>query len=525
MAAGLIQLVARGIQDKYLVSDPEITFFKVVYRRHTNFSLEPIKHLFTDKPEFGKKVTCTVSKQSDLIRKMHLVVTLPSIPKFKNTDGTEDTVKKVAWVRRVGFAIIKEVEIEVGNEIIDKQYGEWLHIWYELTQRDNKDLSVILGDVPRLTEYTNGKSEYKLFIPLQFWFNRHAGVALPTAALEHNQVKIHLELTALDKLLLATPTHYIEVEDDLISLTSGEYIEQQDGNNLVQARFIHFDSAKKRLYLQRMSDFSFNGKSTKAHQREIKGLTSSFTVTIKESACEKKVRNRSVDLTSLQIKDAYLLVEHVYLDIDERVRLTEGNHEYLVEQLQFNGDQTVDGLHQMFKLGFTGPTKELFWVTQLDSANRLNQTFNYTDSLINYGDGTTEEFYECTTEEKQLSCCTSYKTVRKGKDLIKNATVLFNGQERLSERDSCYFGKIQPYQHHTNTPATGINSYSFSVHPEEQQPSGTANLTKVEDVRLKIEVKGVNAKRKAKIRIYSVSLNTLRVSTGISGLVFATERG
>ena len=112
-----MQLVAYGAQDIYLTGNPQITFFKVVYRRHTNFSMESIEQTFNGFPDFGKKVTCPISRNGDLVHRIYLQAELPSA-------GT-------AWA---GHKLIKSVEVEIGGQRIDKHYADWLHIWNELTQ-------------------------------------------------------------------------------------------------------------------------------------------------------------------------------------------------------------------------------------------------------------------------------------------------------------------------------------------------------------------------------------------------------
>ena len=179
MTGGIIQLVAYGNQDLFLTSDPQITFFKIVYRRHTNFSIEVIPRTFINNPQFGNKVACILSRDGDLIRKVHLVIELPKIGPFLDSTQQLDPITKFAWVRKIGFAIINTIQIEIGDELIDEQYSDFLNIWYELTVPYNKNINKMIGNVEALTSYTNGKDPYLLFIPLQFWFNRVTGLALP----------------------------------------------------------------------------------------------------------------------------------------------------------------------------------------------------------------------------------------------------------------------------------------------------------------------------------------------------------
>lgn len=180
MGGGLMQLVAYGAQDVYLTGNPQITFFKVVYRRHTNFSMETIEHTLSGNPNFGRKNSVTITRNGDLVTKMYLRVELQCITEADQEDG------KIAWVRRVGHALIESVEVEIGGSRIDKHYGTWLDIWYELARpvgdRERGYLKMI-GDVPELTAFDGtAKPVYTLFIPLQFWFCRNTGLALPLIA-------------------------------------------------------------------------------------------------------------------------------------------------------------------------------------------------------------------------------------------------------------------------------------------------------------------------------------------------------
>lgn len=531
MAGGLIQLVAYGIQDLFLTKDPQITFFKIVYRRHTNFSTEVIPQYFTHKPEFGKRVTCVIGKSGDLIGKMHLVVTLPRIPQFKTDEGELDTLTKFAWVRRMGFAMIKNIEIEIGGELIDRQYGDWLNIWHELTIPNNKDLSKILGDVKELTDFTNGKKSYKMFIPLRFWFNRFPGLALPVISLQYTHIKINLEINDADRCSIITPTHYINIDNDLVNFEPLEFIEQTVDGVTSLARFIHFDVVDRRLYLWRLTDNGFSSlietnqelirteedQDALLYARDadgnlinakyfINGKTSKFQAMPRINAAERTHKNRNFRPSSVNVKDAFLLVEYMFLDVEERVRFAQGKHEYLIEQVLFNGEKTVDGINQSFKVGFTQPCKEMHWVTQLALAQntRINDTFNYTDSLLK----------DERDNDRLL-----------GKNIILKETILFNGQDRISLRDGEYFNWLQPYQHHRHNPAEGINIYSFSLHPEKHQPSSSANMSKIDNVLLRLIVNpDIDFSNTAKLRIYGIVYNVLRIIHGISGLVFSNDR-
>lgn len=189
MGGGLMQLVAYGAQDVYLTGNPQITYFKVVYRRHTNFSMETVEHSMSGSTDFGRTATVTILRNGDLATKVALKVRLNAVRlALKN----EDDVLSVAWVRRLGHCLLEHVEVEIGGARIDKQYGTWFDIWYELTHDVNQERGYrqMIGDVAELTALHEVSSttettilpEYTLYIPLQFWFNRNTGLALPLIA-------------------------------------------------------------------------------------------------------------------------------------------------------------------------------------------------------------------------------------------------------------------------------------------------------------------------------------------------------
>ena len=202
MGGGLLQLVAYGAQDVYLTSNPHITFFKVVYRRHTNFSMESIQQTFNGEFDFGKRVTAQISRNGDLISSMYLEVDLPFIKYnmgvnydgYTNNDNTNDLdllgEDYERYVNYVGLRMIESVELEIGGQRIDKQYGEWMYIWNELSLGEGKKVGYqeMVGADTDMTSFRNSK----LFIPLEFWFCKNPGLALPLIALQYHEVKVNI---------------------------------------------------------------------------------------------------------------------------------------------------------------------------------------------------------------------------------------------------------------------------------------------------------------------------------------------
>ena len=411
MGGGLMQLVAYGAQDVYLTGNPQITFFKVVYRRYTNFAMESIEQTFNGAVDFGKRVTATISRNGDLIHKMYLQTTLPALSNASN----------INWCRYPGLALIKSVEIEIGGQKIDKHYGEWLYIWNELTQAEGKKegYKTMVGDDLAAAPAVS-KAATTLFIPLEFWFNRNPGLALPLIALQYHEVKVNFEFRQLSELV-------------------------------------------------------YVGTGGGALPTAALGSTS-------------------------------LWVDYIFLDTDERRRFAQSSHEFLIEQLQFTGDESISGTagndsSHKIKLSFNHPCKEFIWVLHNDAA--VPSTATSERDWFAFGTG---------------------GAASEGSNPIKAAKLQLNGHDRFTERPGNYFSLVQPYQHHENVPEVpGINVYSFAIKPEEHQPSGTLNCSRIDSAVLNLTVDGAfwTTGTNGRVKVFAVNYNVLRLMSGMGGLAYS----
>ena len=395
MGGGLMQLVAYGAQDIYLSGNPQITFFKVVYRRHTNFSMESISQTFNGTVGFGRKVTATISRNGDLINRMYLEMQLPTL-----TAGTYDAY--------VGHKLIKSVEVEIGGQRIDKHYGDWLEIWNELSQTKghwagyknmveggyfDANNGIVYPHEAIDGDEMNARTVY---IPLQFWFCRNPGLALPLIALQYHEVKVNVEFANLSDVAKEEPGDDLAVPptDPTPATTTG----------------------------------TLSGD---------------------------------------------LYVDYVYLDTDERRRFAQVSHEYLIEQLQFTGDESAT---QNIKMNFNHPVKEIVWV-EMGSTGKV-------------GD------YTSTYSEAQIT---------------------LNSHERMSMRKPMYYQLVQPYQHHERVPtAKPVNVYSFALKPEEHQPSGTCNMSRIDTATLKLQNVAAGT-----VKVFATNYNVLRIMSGMGGLAYS----
>jgi hypothetical protein len=194
MTGGLLQLVAYGAQDVYLTGNPQITFFKVVYRRHTNFAMESIQQTFNGNVGAGKRVTAQISRNGDLIHKMYVVA----------------NVKGIATSKSIGHNMLKKVELEIGGQLIDRQYSEWMYIWNELSMTSGKKdgfYEMVAGDKTGTDDTTSGVDVY---VPLEFWFCRNIGLALPLIALQYHEVKVNIEFASTSELVVNSADLWVD---------------------------------------------------------------------------------------------------------------------------------------------------------------------------------------------------------------------------------------------------------------------------------------------------------------------------
>jgi hypothetical protein len=456
-------------------------------------------------------------------------VVLPAVDLANGSPG----VRRFRWLNYIGHRLIKVVELEIGGQRIDRQFGDWMQIWTQLSQdagtvaalddmignthdlvlmKDKKgyalDASCAGAELTNSCAPRSGTPAKTLYIPLQFWFCRNPGLAIPLIALQYHEVRINVEFEQWINC-----TYY--------ELTSGQ----------------------------------------------------------------------TAPVTSIQsLTAASLYIDYVYLDTEERRRFAQQTHEYLIEQLQFTGAESITSSSNKIQLNFNHPVKELVWVVQRDSfvdctpnqafISEVNgcQPFNYTDdfttegivmdvlargslaggasttsvptalndgpsgpylpgvgiaqgpslsgaSWLDTGAGNTEQddVFASTTNYLLAKVILDSGVKCSGKNPVEVAKLQLNGQDRFTEREGRYFDRVQPYQHHTRTPSVGINVYSFALKPEEHQPSGTCNFSRIDKatLQLTVSVNTVRSGRTAQVRVYAVNYNVLRVMSGMGGLAYS----
>ena len=416
MAGGLMQLVAYGAQDVYLTGNPAVTFFQAVYKRHTNFAMENIEQTVNGNPADNGRVSVTVARNGDLVADMY--VELKAKAGLAEITGAADDTCFAAE------RAIKDVELSIGGQRIDKHYQRWWRLYSELYLDESKKASW-----GKMT--TPGADAGQVFLPLIFFFNRNPGLALPLIALQYHEVRLDFDL-------------------------SSEFSTYTDG-------------------------------------------------------------------TTFKVYGNY-----VYLDTEERRRFAQKGHEYLIEQLQHTGTDTLAAPDQtkQIRLSYNHPVKELIFCADKGSVSSAN--------LWNFTSGTPV----LTSNVGAVSGNVLMTTSQTGAPLVLAGTaggdqwteelagpidtfkLVLNGQDRFKEQSGKYFNQVQPFQHHTGSPCPGVYAYSFALKPEEHQPTGTCNFSRIDNAQVAIKTKA-SAGTTTSLNMFAVNYNVLRIQSGMGGLAFS----
>lgn len=498
MTGGTMHLAARGIEDIFLSEDPQITYFKIVYRRHTNFSIEEIRQNFIQKTvDFDTKVTSIITKSGDLINQSSLVITLPQI------DEVSDGITKVAWVKDIGYRIIKSISIEINGRTINSHYGEWMYLWNELFNPHPDKAAKIIGNVKELTDFTNGKKSYVLYVPLQFWFCKNAGNSMPLFTLIYSDVKINVEFQSLEYCLKVTPTHNLYCDADIVNFEPNEIIVQNVDGVIAAGYFLSYNILTRQIYyyLITINNFiSIPYNTVNISKYKIYGDKTNFYVypytqqlTTKIITPQSYPQDQATQF--LHLGDTYLLINFIYLDDDERLKFIQAKNDYLIDQLFYTEFNEITGPMEMIELNVDNPAKFTVFVLQLAYEYKAKNYNNYVDTFD--------------------------ETSSNALNLISSATILLNDRERISFRNSKYFENVQQYQHTRNTGPPGVNLYSYGIEMNSSQPSGSCNMSKIETIRLKIQtIPILSTNNLGYLRAYTESHNILRISNGFGALLF-----
>jgi len=568
MSGGLMQLVAYGAQDVYLTGNPEITFFKTIHKRHTNFATEVIPTSLNNNASFGNIAECVIGRNGDLISKIYLRATIQA-------KGSAVT-SSFAWVENIGYHILDYIELQIGGQKIDKHFSQWLNIWHQLSGDANhaKGLSEMLGNsainqkLNHFVAANTNERKVKLFIPLNFWFNRNIGLALPLIALQYHEVKILFKFANANKTYLAldtpsitiTPSFekcdllidyiYLDTEErKLIAQVSHEYLIEQiqdvatksiSANDTTASIDLHFNHPCKALYwvnpANHHNDISTNslgsgelwiknfliryifnasafatGEAYRVNVNTTTGASIIIAASDLSTLATGSVLNTAYNQrTSVNGNDAFntlsIALNHVLIYNNTSATITVSN-------------SAVDSsLYDIIHFTPTGWQEHTAWTF---IPGITNQTIA---SLDTAGTSTSSVF---STVTSTATSTTSVVSLHKHEfsaglghgNTITEAKLKLNGNDRMDWLDAEYFNKVQAWQHHSNTPDHGIYMYSFAINPEDHQPSGTCNFSRIDNAQLELKLPS-NAPA-SEVSVYAINYNVLRIMSGMGGLAYS----
>jgi len=541
MPGGLLQLVAYGAQDVYLTGNPQITFFKVVYRRHTNFALETIRNNFTAKPNFGSLTTTTIERSADLISKTYVRVVL--------SGGTAPNGAQWAWVENLGHALLKTIELTIGGQRVDYHNSDTLQIFRELTLPYDKErgYNKMIGNIPELTTLNQTHDAYTLYIPLKFFFDRNVGVALPLIALQYHEVKINILMEQLSNLIITTGFGAV---DPTVAL----------GVSIIDATFecgmVYLDTDERRRFVQMAHELlieqvQWSGPDTVAAKnnqiltlnhpvKEIIWVIHSSRMT-NTSGKNKYLWYDPNDLDNLRlIATKRFVLACAKYDGSGNLVLAGSTPLPPVNQNNVNdndydtnsilpNDTLPNQLLTIFnslQASAVANTPSIYNVAILGNLLTLAQVSTPVDALLSgfTGRPTSASNDGSSTNDVIVKMPFNYGVNLDGSvNPLNNAKLLLNGQDRFREQDTTYFNYLQPYEHHTRTPADGINVYSFAISPEEHQPSGSLNFSRIDMAVLQMFIDDDYVSllsNDSLLTTYAVSYNILRIMSGMGGLAY-----
>jgi hypothetical protein len=459
-----MQLVAYGAQDVYLTGNPKVTFFQAVYKRHTNFAMELIQQTVNGTPSNSGRVSVTIARNGDLVGNMHLALA-PALTVLGSSVTANLTSNNSAFDSNwIAERAIAAVELTIGGQRIDKHFQTWWRLYAEVfLNQDNKtQYNKMTTAVAALRMTGTGTTPYRVYLPLLFFFNRNPGLYLPLIALQYHEVRLDFDLTSYYSSYLSTAIFEV-------------------------------------------------------------------------------------------------WANYIYLDTEERRRFAQKAHEYLIEQVQHSGGDTIasgfsETSPQLIRLAFNHPVKELVWCYQNSSpSTQLNAMWNFTTNHANVnvtvdptllassnincyepqflgapklvcGSNTIVETFKgtptvstsvySTWTEEGNSAPTLYEV-----GPLHQFKVILNGQDRFKEQYGRYFNQVQPFYHHSGNPYPGIYTYSFALQPEEHQPTGTCNFSRIDNAQVYVALKATSLATIQKM--FAVNYNILRIQSGMGGLAFS----
>lgn len=537
MSGALLQLAALSSQDFYLTGNPEITLFKKSYLRYTNFSVETVKVTFDGGViNFGSntQTTAKLEKTGDLISKIVLVVELAK---------TNMSTVKWGYVDRIGHAIIDTVSIEIGQSIIDIQYKDWIDVY----QRMNKDKSqdsnynIMIGNIPSLKNFEYMHDAYNLYIPLEFWTGKNTSSAFPICNLNTQDFNINIKLR-----------NNITDIINWLGNTAPEELPVVSGYLLVD--YVYLDTDEKQLFTNNNHDYLIeivqemeNKISTSYNSIDLifdkptKYLL--WYAQLDRYSERNKYMSWAPDDNWEKARDNFAklvwLITRDGLDVSDPTNpIINFNTNYVnigqVPPIIVGGNKMLEQLASKVNciiLFATSDGTNVIAKATTDNVILLKNEITYEDMST-----TNDEFKEeyTTTDQSNFMDCHIINIIdifnygnfinRSDNPIIKSSFQL-NGKNRFQERDGFFYNYLQSYYYYKNSPPDGINVYTFSMHPDDTQPSGILNLGYINSKTLNITLGKYNNNgssgtnymsffKNGTVKVYAVAYDILKIYKG-----------
>ena len=480
MGYGYLALAVKSEHDNYLVGNPQFTYFKAVYKRHTNFSTDFQEITFAHNTEdcWGKKIYLKVPKLGDLIHRCYLSIDVElagsgselefgGLNDWDNNEvgGWGGAVAGTNSYAPFAYNFIEYIDLYIGDQLIDRHYGEWLHIWHELFGNSQKSLA--LANMIQVNTDVSGTK--RLLIPLRFWFNNDVGMSLPLLALQYTDVKFEIKFNK------KTEVSKFSSNDQMPSNISIKEVK-------ILLENIYLDQEERRAFTSSKHEYLITQVQT-------------------------SLNNRVPNLANLWDKPTFETLKH---KIDLR---------------------------------FTHPVKELFWTIQDKTGYNIpiidKVGGDASGTFTNTGCFKYNYWNNYRIGQDQMNNCT---LVLNNKELMDELPgTFFRDVQQYQYHDSYGIEHISMFPRATDNPSvnyqdyskgSGIYSYSFSLYPGQTQPSGSLNFSRLQSAQLKFGLNkgkewtyrtatGNSTDNKDKaVTIYALNYNVLRIMSGLAGLVF-----
>ena len=574
MGGGLLQLVAYGAQDAYITGNPHITFWKVLYKRHTNFAMEAMRVNFTGSPAYGQRAVVVVNRNADLMFRTYLEVTLPDTRAAATGASALNANYNVLWTaggrRRLGYLLIQQVEIEIGGQVMDRHYGEWMYLWESLTSPYDQSvrLDQMLGTNVQGTYSTpagcNGRPGV-LYIPLQFWFCRNPGLALPLIALQYHEVRLNF--------IFRQATDLVQNTYDGTNLWPGGITQAAQflpkfKDAAVYVDYIYLDTDERRRFAQQTHEYLID-QLQYGLQQSITSQTVRLDLTLNHPVKELiwvYQDARKLDCSQLSALGTSNTQPFSYDDIANRCRLQlngqdrfderYGDYFWKVQPYQHHSGGAFEVHAYTQPVGQTSPGSTFMTFTATTAGNTALTAFSRTGGV----DQATAAGLVFTIVNATVTSSGAVSAIPGTTFTVPavGTTTATLSAAATSSAASTFYAVYDPNLALTDTVSGGslgfqqtnsagqpltaggysqsvnpINVYSFSLAPEEHQPSGSCNFSRVDTTTLVFDsITGADGQALAAgrfpsknypylFRMYAVNYNIFRVMSGMGGLAYS----